>query len=184
MSDVTLRVVFAAGDAHHNAFYGNKNEVIWGSSAFLIIFALFLWKGIPAIKKASAARTQRISDEIKGAEVAKAEAEAELATLKASLGNAESDAAAIVSEAQGRVEVVKADLIARAESDVEASKQRAHIEIEASRTQAFADLQAEVAAMTVTATNAVVHDNLTDDVRNDLVEQFITQLGSTPQVTS
>jgi F-type H+-transporting ATPase subunit b len=163
----------------HNSFYGNKDELIWGTAAFLILFALFIWKGVPVIKKVAAARTQRISDEITAAEAGKAEAEAELSVLQASLGNAAVDAEAIVAEARTRADTVKADLLARVEADVDASKQRTRIEIEASKQQAFADLQAEVAAMTVTATNAVVTENLTDAVKADLIEQFITQLGAT-----
>lgn len=163
----------------HNSFYGNKNELIWGSASFLILFVLFLWKGVPAVKKAAAARQQRIADEIAQAEAAKADAERELAALKASLGNASADAEAIVAEARTRAETVKADLMARAEVEVGEAKQRARIEIEASKSQAFADLQAEVAAMTLTATQAVVTENLTDAVKADLVEQFISQLGAT-----
>jgi F-type H+-transporting ATPase subunit b len=165
--------------AEHNSFYGNRDELIWGTAAFLILFVLFIWKGVPAVKKAAAARTQRIADEIAAGEANKAAAERELATLKASLGNAAVDAEAILAEARTRTETVKVDLLARVEADVEASKQRTRIEIEASRQQAFADLQAEVAAMTVTATNAVVNENLTDAVKSDLIEQFITQLGAT-----
>lgn len=177
MNELSFRILAAEGG--HNSFYGNKDELIWGTASFLIIFMLLLWKGVPAIKKMAAARTQRISDEIADAEANKADAEAELKTLKSSLGNAAADAAAIVAEAATRTETVKVDLLARVEADVEASKQRARIEIEASKQQAFADLQAEVAAMTVTATNAVVNENLTDEVKSDLIEQFITQLGAT-----
>ena len=163
----------------HNSFYGDKNELIWGTASFLILFVLFLWKGVPAVKGAAAKRQQRIADEIAQGEAAKADAERELATLKASLGNASADAEAIVAEARTRAETVKADLLARAETEVTESKQRARIEIEASKQQAFADLQAEVAAMTLTATQAVVTENLTDAVKADLVEQFISQLGAT-----
>ena len=170
MNGLSLRIL--ASEAAHNSFYGNKDELIWGTASFLIIFAVFIWKGVPVVKKAAAARSQRISDEI-------ANAEAELKTLTSSLGNAAADAEAVVAEAVARVETVKVDLFARVEADVEASKQRARIEIEASKQQAFADLQAEVAAMTVTATNAVVIENLTDAVKSDLIEQFITQLGAT-----
>lgn len=163
----------------HNSFYGNKNELIWGTASFLILFVLFILKGVPVIKKAAAARQARLADEIAQAEAGKAEAERELAALQASLGNASADAEAIVTEARTRAETVKADLMTRAEAEVAESKQRARIEIEASKHQAFADLQAEVAAMTLTATQAVVTENLTDAVKADLVEQFITQLGAT-----
>jgi F-type H+-transporting ATPase subunit b len=94
------------------------------------------------------------------------------------LGNASVDAEAIVADARSRAETVKADLMARAAEEIEGAKLRARIEIEASKTQAFADLQAEVASMTITATQAVVSENLTGAVQNDLIEQFITQLGA------
>ena len=149
MNGLHLRILAAEGG--HNSFYGNKDELIWGTASFLIILVLFIWKGVPAVKKMAAARTQRIADEIAAGEANKAGAEAELASLKASLGNAAADAEAIIAEARSRVDTVKVDLLARVEADVEASKQRTRIEIEASKQQAFADLQAEVAAMTVTS---------------------------------
>jgi F-type H+-transporting ATPase subunit b len=176
MSATTVHGIL--GSETHNSFYGNVNELIWGSAAFAILFILFLWKGVPAVKKAAAARQQRIAGEIAQAEAARAEADAELAALLASLGNAEADAGAILAEARARAATVKADLIARAEAEIAETKQRARLEIEASKQQSLADLQAEVAAMTIAATQAVVHDNLTDAVKSDLVEQFITQLGA------
>jgi F-type H+-transporting ATPase subunit b len=196
MSEFSIRVVLAAdattaesGTAgteatvehhgSHNSFYGDKNELYWGTASFLIILALFVWKGVPLIKKAAATRIARISDEIAGAEAGKAAAETELAALKVTLGNAAADAEAIIIDARARAHVVKADLVARSEAEIDDAKQRARIEIEASKQQAFADLQAEVASMTVIATQAVVHENLTDAVQVDLIEQFISQLGAT-----
>jgi hypothetical protein len=40
----------AEGHSDHNSFYGDKNELYWGSAAFLILVALFVWKGVPAVK--------------------------------------------------------------------------------------------------------------------------------------
>ena len=176
--ETTAQTATEATVKSHNSFYGDKNELYWGTAAFLILFALFIWKGVPIVKKAAAKRTQRITDEIALGENDKADAERELATLKANLGNASVDAEAIIAEARTRADVVKADLMARAATDVDASTQRARIEIEASKHQAFADLQAEVATMTLTATHAVVQDNLTSDVQSDLIEQFIAQLAA------
>ena len=178
-ASVTTATTAVEEHGSHNSFYGDKNELYWGTAAFLILLVLFIRKGAPVIKKAAADRSQRIADEISAGEAAKAAAESDLATLEASLGNSAADAAAIVAEARTRAATVKADLIARADVDVDASKQRARIEIEASRQQAFADLQAEVAAMTITATHAVVNENLTAAVQADLIEQFISQLGAT-----
>ncbi len=181
MSAHSIGIILAAvgENGSHNSFYGDKNELYWGTAAFLVLFVLFIRKGLPVVKKAAKDRSQRIADEISAGEAAKAGAERDLATLQASLGNSAADAAAIVAEARTRAATVKADLMARADVDVDAAKQRARIEIEASRQQAFADLQAEVAAMTITATHAVVNENLTAAVQADLIEQFISQLGAT-----
>ena len=130
-------------EEHHenNFFYGDINEVIWGSVAFLIVFALFLWKGLPAVKKADEEAAGRASPRRSTpAGRRKADEEAELARLRASLGNADEEAARILAEARERAVVVKADLKRRAETDIQESVQRARIEIEASKQQALADL--------------------------------------------
>ena len=173
-------IVLLGAEEHHenNFFYGDINEVIWGSIAFLIIFAVFLWKGLPAIKKIMKAQQEAMTLRIEAAEATRAQEEAQLAELTSSLGNADAEAAQIVAEARDRAEVVKADLIRRAEADVQEGLQRARIEIESSKTQALADLREEIAAMTVTATEAILDDALDDTVRSLLVDRYIDQVGA------
>jgi F-type H+-transporting ATPase subunit b len=167
-------------ETHHknNFFYGDINEVIWGTVAFAIIFVLFLWKGLPPVKKAMATRSRKIEEQITHAETARQAADTELASLRSDLGNADTEAARIVAEAQERATRVRADLIARAEADVNESKTRARIEIEASKSQALADLREEVVAMTIKATEALVASNMTDTVQTDLVDRYIQQVGA------
>jgi F-type H+-transporting ATPase subunit b len=159
-------------------WYHDINEVIWGSVAFAIVFAVFLWKGLAPIKRLMVRRSERIADQIAQAEAAKAAAAQELTALRASLGNADQDAERILAEARERAEVVKRDLIARAESDVEETKNRARIEIEASKSQTLADLREEIIAMTIVATEALVAANLDDSLRAELVDQYIDQVGA------
>jgi F-type H+-transporting ATPase subunit b len=173
-------ILVLGAEEHHenNFFYGDINEVIWGSVAFAIIFTVFLWKGVPAIKKIMKKQQEAIAARIEAAEATKTKEEAELSNLKASLGNADEEAARIVADARERAEIVKADLIRRAESDVAEGLQRARIEIESSKTQALADLREEIAAMTVTATEAILTDALDDTVRSLLVDRYIDQVGA------
>ncbi len=173
-------IVLLGAEEHHknNFFYGDINEVIFGSIAFLIIFAVFLWKGLPAIKKIMKAQQDAMTARIEAAEAAKVKEEAELAALQTSLGNADEEAARIVADSRERAEIVKADLIRRAESDVQEGLQRARIEVESSKTQALADLREEIAAMTVTATEAILDDVLDDTVRSLLVDRYIDQVGA------
>jgi F-type H+-transporting ATPase subunit b len=169
-----------AEEGHHenNFFYGDINEVIWGSVAFLIVFALFLWKGLPAVKKQMKKQQEGIAAKIDAAAAAKAQEEAELARLRASLGNADEEASRIVAEARERSTVVEADLKRRAETDIEETVHRARIEIEASKQQALADLREEIAAMTVTATEAILDDALDPTVRSLLFDRYIDQVGT------
>jgi F-type H+-transporting ATPase subunit b len=169
-----------AEETHHknNFLYGDINEVIWGTVAFGIIFVLFLWKGLPAIKKLMVQRSERIAAQIAQAEADRRAAEADLASLRRDLGNADEEAARIVADARQRAEVLRADLIARAETEVNEAKLRARVEIEASKSQALADLRAEVASMTLRATEAVVSETLTPEIKSELVDQYIQQVGT------
>src|SRR3954447_265176 len=40
------------------------NELLWGSFAFAVLFAIFAWKGVPAVKSAMDARATKISDSL------------------------------------------------------------------------------------------------------------------------
>jgi F-type H+-transporting ATPase subunit b len=174
----TLSFVLAAEEHHeNNFFYGDINEVIWGSIAFLIIFALFLWKGVPALKKAMQKSSANIAAQIEAGEAARAGAAADLAALKASLGNADQESRAIVAEATERAAVVRADLIARYEEEVAEVTSRARIEVEASKQQALADLREAVVAMTVTATEALITETLDERTKSSLVDRYIDQVG-------
>ncbi len=178
MSGLASFLIFAAeeGEHHENNFwYGDINEVIWGSVAFAIVLGLMIWKGLPALKAAMLGRTERIQAELAAADVAQQEAAARRAAAEAALGNPEEDAKAIVADAAARAEALKADLRLRAETDIEAGKSRARIEIEASKSQLLADLRAEVAARTAAAAEAVAAQNLDHD---SLIDQYITQVGA------
>ena len=66
-----------------NKWLPETAEILWGTIAFVVIVAL-LWKfAYPPIAKAMRGRTQRIADELEGAEKAKADADAEVADLEA-----------------------------------------------------------------------------------------------------
>lgn len=158
---------------------GDINEVYWGSAAFAIVFGLFLWKGVPAIKRAMAQRTETIKADLAAADVAAQEAADRRAAQQKTFANVDAEAAAIKAEGQSRAEALEADLRTRAEADIEATKVRARAEIEASRTQAMADLRAEVAARTAAAAEAVVGNSLDDATHSALIDQYIDQVGAT-----
>lgn len=170
--------IFAAEGPNGNWIPGDINELYWGSAAFGIIFVVFVLKGVPAIKAAMASQTAKVEAELADAEQAKAEAEAELQSLTSSLGDAGAEAEAIVAEAREQATRLEADLIARAEADVEAAKERAAIEVTAQRDQALADLRAAVAEQARSAADAVVRNNLDDTTQSALIDDYISSVGA------
>lgn len=171
--------IIAAEGPNGNFIPSDINELYWGSLAFGIIFLIFLWKGVPAISNLMKRRTARIEEEIAAAAAQKAAAEAELATLSGQLGDADAEAAKIISEAREQATKLEADLLARAEADVAHSKERSRIEIQAQRDQALADLRAAVAEQARVAADAVVRQNLDDAAtQSALIDDYISQLSA------
>jgi len=180
-----LALLIAAEDSHGgvepNGYFipHDINELYWGSVAFGIILGLFLWKGLPVIKKAMQAKTARVEAELADAEKAKADAEAELTSLTSSLGDAGAEAESIIADAREQAVRLEADLIARAESDVADAKERARIEVAAQRDQALTDLRAAVAAQAQVAADAVVRGNLDDAaIQGALIDDYISSVGA------
>jgi F-type H+-transporting ATPase subunit b len=173
-----LSFIVAAEEANGYIIPADINEVWWGIAGLVPILVLFFWKGLPAIKKALAKRSQGIADELANAEQTRRDAEAELASLRASLGNAEQESRRIVAEARERAGTLEADLIARYEAEAREAVQRARIEVEASKTQALADLREEVVGMTVQATEAILSETLDPSSQAQLVDRYIDQVGA------
>ena len=169
--------ILAAEGPNGNFIPGDINEFYWGSLAFGIIFLIFLWKGVPAISRLMKARTVRIEEELAAAAAQRTAAEDQLATLSGQLGDADTEAAAIIAEARTQATKLEADLLARAEADVADAKERSRLEIQAQREQALNDLRAAVAAQARVAADAVVRQNLDDAAtQNALIDDYISRL--------
>lgn len=172
-----LSFILGAEEPNSWLLPGDINEVYWGSLAFFIILAVFLWKGLGPLQRIMAQRSERIAGEIDAATTAREQAEDELAATKQSLANADEEAARIVADGRTRAATLKADLVARAEADVEAARARARAEIDAHKGQTLSDLRAEVATRTMVAAEAVVHHALDDATQSELIDRYIDQVG-------
>lgn len=156
----------------------DMKEFWWSTAAFLVVFSLLIWKLLPALKKAMAARSDRIRDELVEAERGRVDAEAELSSVRAKLGDADAEADRIIAEAKDQAETVKSDLISRADADAADVRTKAEIEMAASTGQAAADIQAAVASQAATATEAVVTSNLDQATHADLIDRYIEQVSA------
>jgi len=154
------------------------NEVIWGSIAFFIVIGIIVWKAGPFIRKAVAARPERISGELTSAAETRTAAEAERDRIKAALADSDSEAARIVEEARQAADALRAGIEERAKVEAVALRERARHDIEVARRQATNDLTADLSRLALGAAEQVVAANLDDSTQQDLIEAYIAQVGA------
>lgn len=156
---------------------GDINEVYWGSIAFFVLMIPVFMKGVPAMKKAMADRTDRIRVELAEAQQAKTEAQAALSASTADLPDVDAEADRLRREADETAARLKTDLVAKAHADAAAIKERAAADAENDKRQALADITEEVGRLTRGATEAVVTDSLDAAAHDELIESYINQVG-------
>lgn len=155
---------------------GDINEVYWGTVAFLVVVGLLVRFAGPAAVKAFRGRTQRIEAELAEARRQREEAESALTASAADLPDVGAEETRIREEAVAQAARLKADLIAKAESDAAEVRARGTVEVENYRRQAIADLTAQMSDLTKDSAEAVVRDSLDDQSQNDLIENYINQV--------
>jgi F-type H+-transporting ATPase subunit b len=154
------------------------NELIWGAISFLVLFGLLAKFGFPAIKKGMEDRTARIQDDVKAAESAKTEAEANAKKYEAELAKNRANAAEELERARQDAEAYRVEKRAEVDAEIARMKEQAAADVESSKAQAIADIRGEVATLAIGAAETVVGQSLDRDANVALVEQFIDSVGS------
>lgn len=155
---------------------GDVNEVYWGTIAFLVVLGLMVKFAGPAIVNGLRGRTERIEAELADARAEREAAEAALTTSSADLPDVSAEEARIRSEATETAARLKADLIAKAQTEADDVRARGTAEVDNYRRQAIADLTAEMSQVTKDSAEALVVGNLNDQSQGDLIESYITQV--------
>lgn len=157
---------------------GDLNELWWSIVAIAVVGYLLGKLAVPALKKGLQARTTKIESDLGAADAARAAALAEADRIRASVGNADADAASIVAEGRASAEQLAVSLRERADQEAQEMRQRALADIESQKAQVIADLQSEVASLARGAAEAVVRHNLDDATQASLIENYINQVGA------
>jgi F-type H+-transporting ATPase subunit b len=153
-------------------------ELFWGAVAWAIVAFILLKFAFPALKKTLKARSDKIRDDLEGAETARTEAETELAQYRAQLAESRSEGQQIIEAARADAERVRADIIARAESEATEIKSRATDDIRLATERAQADLQSSVKDLSIELAEKVVERNLDPETQRALIDSYIAQVGS------
>ena len=161
-----------------NKWFPESAEIIWGTIAFVIIVAL-MWKlAAKPIAGAMRSRTDRIGNEIDAAAKARADAEAEVAQIRQSLADVETERARILAEAAETAERLRVEGVARNDAEVVDLEARADADIEALRNRAASELQGQVAIWAGEATERIIVAQLDDATLQRLIEDYIAKVGA------
>jgi len=159
-------------------------DLVWGSLAFAILLAFFIWKGVPSMNAALDARRDAIEGAIKRADEAQAGAQAALDQYNAQLAEARSEAASIRDQAREDAKQIRAELVEQAQADAARVVTNAQAQIEAERQSALVSLRAEVGAIALDLASGVIGESLNSDKRsNDIVDRFLADLEASESTT-
>jgi len=162
----------------HSALLPDKSELIYGTIASLIIFAM-LWKFAgPPIAKAMKARTAKIQKELDDAAADKAAATAEAAQIRQAKGDIESERARMLAAADAQAETVINDGRSRLEDEVIDLESKAAADVVAARSRVGDELRAEIARLSSAAVEQVVTGSLDEATHQRLIEDFISTVGA------
>jgi len=163
--------------AEKNPILPAANELIWGSIAFVILFALLAKFVFPQVSDALKKRTTKIQDDLEQAERDREEAKRLLAEYRAQLAAARQEASGMMEEARKNADRVRKDLLAKAEADAGRVVERAQEEIQAERNRAIAEIRGQAAGLALDLAARVIGESLDDDRHRRLIERYIEQVG-------
>ncbi len=152
-------------------------ELIIGTIAFVIVFAVLARVLMPRIQKTLAERTDAIEGGIQRAEDAQAKANRALEQYQAQLQEARHEAARLREEAKEQGAQIIAEMREQAQAEARRITEAAQAQLVADRQQALAALRNEVGAISVELAGKIVGESLTDEARQHrLVDRFLEEL--------
>jgi F-type H+-transporting ATPase subunit b len=154
------------------------SELLVSLVSFGVLFVL-MWKfALPPITKMLDERAAKIKDSLEKAEETRVEAERLLDEYKAQLAEARLEANRVIEQGRKVAETMKEEIVAKANEERESMLARARDEIQGEKRTALAELQAQVADLSVAVANRLIGATLTADDHKALIEKSIAEVGS------
>jgi F-type H+-transporting ATPase subunit b len=163
--------------ASFGAVYPNP-AVLWPTwVAFLVLFFLLYKFAFPAILGMLDSRAERVRESLEKAEETKIEAERLMEDYKAQLAEARGEAAKVIEQGRKVADTMKDEIVAKANEEAAGIIAKAREAMEAERKAASADLQAQVANLSVAVAGKLLGERLSADEHAKLIEQYMSEVG-------
>jgi F-type H+-transporting ATPase subunit b len=167
------------GYTTHHWLLPENAEIIYGGIASVLVIGLLVWKAGPLAMKAFAARTEKIQHELDESANAKRDAEAEAARIRQNLGNIDAERQRLLDEADVQAAALLADGRARLDAEVAELEAKADSDIASVGSRTADELRAEIARLASQAADKVVEQSLDDATLQNLIENYIANVGAT-----
>jgi F-type H+-transporting ATPase subunit b len=183
LATLTNTLVFA--QAETGSSQDEEGSFLVSPSVGLMVWTLFLfgvsmfilWKlAFPRIAEALDRRQKAIEESIDLAERTRREADELLAEYRERLTAARQQADDIVARARKAGEQAEADLVVKGRERREELLEQARKDIETETRRAIQEIRAEVADLTILATEKVTRKTLTSEDQRRLVEEAVAEL--------
>jgi F-type H+-transporting ATPase subunit b len=167
-----------AADSGGGSFLVSPNVglMVWTLVVFGLTFWLLAKVAFPRITEALDKRQRAIEDSIDAADRTRREADALLAEYRERLTDARGQADEIVSRARRTAEASENEILADARTKREEMMAQTRRDIEQETRRAIQQIRAEVADLTVLATEKVTRKTLDTDDQKRLVDQALAEL--------
>lgn len=154
-----------------------KWELIIGSAASIIVFAMLYKFAWPIIRQSFKDRTARFQKQIDDAAAAKTAADDEAARIRTAKGDIESERSRLYAEADAQAEGLLVDGRARLDAEIAELEARAEADIAAAAGRGSDELRVEIARHAGVAVDRIVAGTLDATAQQDLIEGFISRVG-------
>jgi F-type H+-transporting ATPase subunit b len=173
---MTALAVTAAEDSGNFLVSPNVGLMIWTLIAFGIALWLLQRLAFPRIGEFLDRRSKAIEESIDAAERTRVEADMLLEEYRARLREAREQAEDIVSRARKAADRVQEEQLAQAKESREELMERTRRDIEAETRRALEEIRAEVANLTVLATEKLARKSLDDEDHRRLIDEALSEI--------
>jgi F-type H+-transporting ATPase subunit b len=159
-------------------------EIIYGTLATIIVVSLLVKFASPTVKKFYADRTARIQKELDDSAADRTTAEAETTQVRQALGDIEAERARWLGDAEAQAAIMLSEGRERLQHEIAAMEARADADAETARGRGLDELRGEIVVLAAAAVDRIMAETLDDSTQQRLVEQFIAQVGAEAGATS
>lgn len=162
----------------HHWLLPETAEIIYGGIASVLVIGALIKFAVPQFTKFLNARTERIQKELDGAANALSTATQEASSIRAAIGDISGERNRLMAEADQQAAKMLTEGRARITAEVAELEARGDAEIAASRSRSSDELRGEISLLASAAAQRAVSASLNASAQQELIENFINSVGA------